>query len=329
MNNLDQINQLFKAMNISAVAERIQDGLRTRKYLIKLSIGEKVSKIRMIVEEIALLVNSITKPSIELDTKTGYVIIETTISDKPLNISLDNILKQENLNKYILPLALGKDMDGNNIMIDLATCPHLLIGGSTGSGKSVLIRSMIKTLVSKHDPSDLQLVLIDPKGTELSEMKDSPYTACHISTYQKCEEVFNQLTRLMETRYQMFTKYNVKKLEELRQHKKEPYIVVVIDELADLLLKDKKQDNILTKFIILIQKSRAAGIHIVVNTQRPSRDVINGLIQDNIETRIALKTVSHHNSKLIIGQAGAENLVGMGDMLVKHQGKITRVQGAM
>lgn len=327
----DVVNRLFDTMGIGAHVTAVSDGLRTRRYKVKLDIGERVSKIRAIREELSLATQSISPPLIELDSSSGHVVIEVTTTNKPIIVSLDQLINQVDLSEYELPLLLGSSMQGGPFVIDLMTGPHLLIGGATGSGKSVLSKTIIHSLIHKLSPKDLQFGLIDPKGTELSSFKKGEYCGSYASDYESTCSVLDRAINIMERRYELLSSLELVNIQELRKRGNYSnlfYIVIIIDELADLILQDRR-DRLFSKLVKLLQKSRAAGIHIIANTQRPSRDVIKGLIHANMPIQIALRTTSNHDSRVIIGTDGAEDLVGRGDMLVRHNGTITRVQGAI
>lgn len=328
--NIKLINQLFASMSIKAQVVGEQQGLRTCRYFVKLDLGEKVSKIRNIDEEISLLIKSISKPSLYLDTKSGHVVIEATTSDEPIELHLSDLLKKIDLQQYILPLVLGSDMYGSPFVVDLADAPHIIIGGTTGAGKSVFTKTALTSLMHRYAPSELQFGLIDPKGTELTLFKNTAYSAIYASDFLTSVELLEKAVDVMEERYKLLSDKGVSALKDLppAERLNHPFIVIVIDELADIILQDKK-DQAFTNLVRLLQKSRAAGIHIIVNTQRPSRDIIKGLLRANLPVQVALKTTSNHDSRIIIGEEGAEKLVGKGDMLVNINGKITRVQGAI
>lgn len=319
------LNQLFQAMKVKATAEFIKEGLRTRKYYIKPHLGEKISKIKAIGQEISLQIKSLSAPSFSLDTVTGHVVVETTTNDKPINIPLRNLINQVDTSPIELPLVLGYDMDKVPFVLDLAKAPHVLVGGTTGGGKSILCRTIIHSLMSKYADKDIVLGLIDPKGNQLADFKSR--NNHHVSSYKDSVSMLVQIVEEMEKRYRRMSKKGVRNITELRKIEDHPYIVILIDELADIILVDQDK-SFFTNLVRLLQKAREAGIHIIANTQRPSADIIKGLIKTNMPVQIALKTASNHDSRIIIGDEGAERLVGMGDMLVNANGKITRVQGA-
>ncbi|MDI6732991.1 MAG: FtsK/SpoIIIE domain-containing protein, partial [Planctomycetota bacterium] len=236
--------------------------------------------------------------------------------------------------EYILPLYLGKDAAGTPVVRDLDDMPHLLIAGTTGSGKSVCIGSIILSLLMKRPPDELKLLLIDPKMVELSAFKDIPHLISPVVTDMKRAPLILQwLVRTMDERYELFLRVGVKKIssynqlsekkirerlsedgeEPLNVPLKLPYVIVVIDELADLMMA--ASDDVETAITRISQKSRAVGIHLVLATQRPSVDVITGLIKSNMPARISFKVSAKVDSRTILDRNGAERLLGKGDML--------------
>lgn len=326
---MDKLNELLTAMKIKGKVVQVQEGLRTRRYFVKLRIGEKVSKIKSISDEISLAIESLTRPKIYVDTSSKCVIIETTFNEDPMNVYLEDVIQSTDFSKYTLPLALGRTMEGENLILDLSTAPHILVGGTTGSGKSILTKTMIESLLYKHPSAkDLQLAFIDPKGTELIQYKRSSHCGMYATKIEDVQSLLEQTISIMETRYELMAKRFCTQFADYRVHSKDPHIVLVVDELADILIQDKKK-KLTNLFIRLLQKSRAAGIHVIANTQRPSAKLIDGNLKANLPVQIALKTSSQIDSRIIIGVEGAENLVGRGDMLVNYEGKIVRAQAAM
>ncbi len=230
-----------------------------------------------------------------------------------------------------LPLVLGKNITGDDRIIDLATQPHLLIAGSTGSGKSVALHAMIAGLLSSRSPDELRLVLIDPKRLEFAGYADIAHLLVPIVTEGTgaCR-VLRFLAKSMEQRYQQMAHAGVRNIQEFHRVNscaEMPYIVVVIDELADLMMVAGKELDI--PLIRLAQMARAAGIHLIVATQRPSVDVLTGLVKVNFPARIAFKVASKTDARTILDQSGAERLLGRGDMLLLDpRGSLERIQGA-
>jgi S-DNA-T family DNA segregation ATPase FtsK/SpoIIIE len=227
-----------------------------------------------------------------------------------------------------LPLVIGKSMSNQIFAMDLAECPHILIGGTTGAGKSILSKTILHSLVYKYTNNDVKLVLIDPKGTELKPFAESSFCASYCNTIEQTQMIFEKLVAEMERRYQHLSQIKVGDIKLMPKASRPPFICVVIDELADILLQDTKK-KLYTNLVRLLQKARACGIHIIANTQRPSKEVVSGLIKSNMPVQIALRTANQYDSRIILGEEGAESLVGKGDMLVKYNGVITRVQGAI
>ncbi|MBQ9271020.1 MAG: DUF87 domain-containing protein [Alphaproteobacteria bacterium] len=230
--------------------------------------------------------------------------------------------------KGALPILIGVDMHGKPVMKDLAKMPHLLVAGTTGSGKSVGLNSFILSLVNKKSPDELKLILVDPKRIEFSMYNKQRYMLCPaVTDMSMAARWLEKLCDEMNARYAVFEKAMVRNIGEyIEKGNKMPYIVCVIDEFADLILFDK---NVEKQVQILAQKSRAAGIHLVIATQRPSVDVITGVIKANLPTRLSYKVSSPTDSMTILNTAGAEDLLGRGDsLLLEENGTFTRTLGA-
>lgn len=266
---------------------------------------DKASKIEKLGTEIALKLQAIEKPITYPVLHQGIIRIEV-LTAPPQTVLWRDIQD----NSTTLPLILGKLRDGSDLVPDLSTMPHLLVGGSTGSGKSILLHSIINGLLRRDN---IRFVLIDTKRVEFSFYSEiSRLYAPIIQNVDSAIKVLNDLVEEMEQRYVKLRKAGCRDISVY--NKKMSYIVVVIDELADLMLADKRtiQDLICR----LAQKSRACGIHIVAATQRPSRDVISGLILNNFPARISCKMSSAIDSRVLLGQSGAEKLLGKGDAII-------------
>jgi len=242
-----------------------------------------------------------------------------------------NLIKKKMLNKreIKLPIALGKSISGNAIIGDLFSMPHLLIAGTTGSGKSVCINTIILSLLYKYTPEKCNLILIDPKMLELSTYEGIPHLLCPVITEaRKATAALGWAVKEMENRYKLMTNVGVKNIDGYNsKHKKHmPYIVVIVDEMSDLMLiAGKEIENYIQR---LSQMARAAGIHIIMATQRPSVDVITGTIKANFPTRISFQVSSKIDSRTILGEQGAEQLLGKGDMLfMSSANRIVRIHG--
>lgn len=229
------------------------------------------------------------------------------------------------------PLIVGKNTIGEDIIIDLTKAPHILVAGSTGSGKSVALNGMLVSLLCRCSPDDVRLIIIDPKRLEFSLYADIPHLLFPIITeVSRAASVLQWCIKTMEERYQKMAQINVRSIQEyneLNKEKKMPFIVVIIDELADLMMAVGQEIEL--RITRLAQMARAAGIHLIVATQRPSVDVITGLIKVNFPLRIAFKVISKIDSRTILDCAGAEKLLGKGDMLfLNEQGLLQRAHGA-
>ena len=278
--------------------------------------GVKVSKIINLSEDIA---RNTSSESARISTIPGRntVGIELPNSFRE-NVYLNEIISHADFSKkdIRLPIALGKNISGIPITGDLASMPHLLIAGTTGSGKSVCINTIILSLLYRHTPDRCKFILIDPKMLELSTYEGIPHLLCPVITEaKKAASVLGWVVKEMESRYRLMTKEGVKNIDGYNSKHKipMPYIVVIVDEMSDLMLVAGKEiENYIQK---LSQMARAAGIHIIMATQRPSVDVITGTIKANFPTRISFQVTSKIDSRTILGEQGAEQLLGKGDML--------------
>ena len=289
--------------------------------------GIKVTKIINLAEDIA---RNTSSESARISTIPGKntIGIELPKSTRE-NVYLSEIISESNFkNKDIkLPIALGKDISGSPITGDLSSMPHLLIAGTTGSGKSICINTIILSLLYRHTPEKCKFILIDPKMLELSTYEGIPHLLCPVITEaKKAASVLGWVVKEMESRYKLMTKKGVRNIDGYNYKHKllMPYIVVIVDEMSDLMLVAGKEiENYVQK---LSQMARAAGIHIIMATQRPSVDVITGTIKANFPTRISFQVASKIDSRTIIDEQGAEQLLGKGDMLYKSSAnKIVRI----
>jgi DNA segregation ATPase FtsK/SpoIIIE, S-DNA-T family len=278
--------------------------------------GVKVSKIINLSDDIA---RNTSSESARIATIPGRntVGIELPNASRE-NVYLSEIISNSDFNKkdIKLPIALGKNISGIPVVGDLASMPHLLIAGTTGSGKSVCINTIILSLLYRHTPDKCKFILIDPKMLELSTYEGIPHLLCPVITEaKKAASVLGWVVKEMESRYKLMTKEGVRNIDgyNSKHSLAMPYIVVVVDEMSDLMLVAGKEiENYIQK---LSQMARAAGIHIIMATQRPSVDVITGTIKANFPTRISFQVTSKIDSRTILGEQGAEQLLGKGDML--------------
>jgi len=289
--------------------------------------GVKVSKIINLSDDIA---RNTSSESARIATIPG----SNTVGIELPNLSRENVYLSEILNStdfkkkdIKLPIALGKNISGVPIVGDLASMPHLLIAGTTGSGKSVCINTIILSLLYRHTPEKCKFILIDPKMLELSTYEGIPHLLCPVITEaKKAASVLGWVVKEMESRYRLMTKEGVRNIDgyNTKHSLPMPYIVVVVDEMSDLMLVAGKEiENYIQK---LSQMARAAGIHIIMATQRPSVDVITGTIKANFPTRISFQVTSKIDSRTILGEQGAEQLLGKGDMLyMSSANRIVRI----
>ena len=289
--------------------------------------GVKVSKIINLSDDIA---RNTSSESARIATIPG----RSTIGIELPNATRENVYLSEILSHFDftkkdirLPIALGKNISGIPIVGDLASMPHLLIAGTTGSGKSVCINTIILSLLYRHTPDRCKFILIDPKMLELSTYEGIPHLLCPVITEaKKAASVLGWVVKEMENRYKLMTKEGVRNIDgyNAKHTLAMPYIVVVVDEMSDLMLVAGKEiENYIQK---LSQMARAAGIHIIMATQRPSVDVITGTIKANFPTRISFQVTSKIDSRTILGEQGAEQLLGKGDMLyMSSANRIVRI----
>jgi DNA segregation ATPase FtsK/SpoIIIE, S-DNA-T family len=294
--------------------------------------GVKINRIVSLADDLAL---SLRAPSIRVYPIAGKATIGLEVPNKHrAPVSLKEIISSEAFQKSssLLTLALGKDIFGNPIVTDLARMPHLLVAGATGSGKSVSMNAMITSILYKATPSEVQMLMIDPKLLELSSYYDIPHLIAPVITNPKeASEALKKMVFEMERRYMLLAAHGMRNIESYNRQaqpsEKMPYIVVFIDELADLMFTAPSDvENAIAR---LAQMARASGIHLILATQRPSVDVITGLIKANFPARISFQVTSKIDSRTILDTMGAEKLLGMGDMLYMVPGvKSMRIHGA-
>ncbi len=317
-------------------------------YEIEPTLGTKVAKIKSIEDDIAISLKAMSIRMIVPMPGRGTIGIEIPNRSRRI-VSMNSVVKSAKFqeSKYELPIVLGKTIQNETFVIDLAKMPHLLVAGATGQGKSVGLNVIINSLLYKKHPAELKFVMVDPKKVELSlyaklenhylakmESEDSAI----LTDTQKVVYTLNSLCNEMQARYDLLQHAEVKKISEYNQkflnrklnpnkgHRFLPYIVVVIDEFADMIMTAGKEVE--TPIIRLGQLARAVGIHLIIATQRPDVKVITGLIKANFPARIAFKVTSIVDSRTIIDQTGANKLIGMGDMLMMINGELTRLQCA-
>ena len=323
------IEKILLDFGIKGEVKKINNGPVVSLYEFEPAPGIKVSKIVNLSDDIARNTSSI---SARVSVMPGKNTIGIEIPNpKRESVVLSEIISSENFEKKEigLPIALGKSISGSPIVANLASMPHLLVAGTTGSGKSVCINSIILSLLYKHGPDTCKLILIDPKMLELSSYEGIPHLLTPVITEsKKATSALSWTVKEMENRYKLMSSVGVRNIDGYNEkHKlKMPYIIVAVDEMSDLMLVSGKEiEGYVQK---LSAMARAAGIHIIMATQRPSVDVITGTIKANFPTRISFQVSSKIDSKTILGEQGAEQLLGKGDMLfMSSANKIFRIHG--
>ena len=342
INNKQNLERVLNDFQIAGKVVDIHMGPSVTQFEVVVPSGTKVSRISSINREIAL---ALAAKDVRIEAPIpGKSTIGIEIPNQAISsVRIKEILASKTMleAKGGLQVALGKDIMGNPRCTDLTKMPHLLVAGSTGSGKSVCINSMIASLLMRYTPDEVKLVLVDPKQVELSNYNGVPHLLCPVVTDpKKASLVLQKVVSEMDRRYHVFAEKGAKKIDdynrmiekENQSHPENPtpkmhYIVVIVDEMADLMIVAKKEveDSIMR----ITQLARAAGIHLIVATQRPSTDVITGVVKTNIPSRIAFSVASNVDSRTILDCVGAEKLLGKGDMLFLPMGENTpiRIQG--
>lgn len=350
----------LQEFNVKAQVVEAQPGPVVTRFELDLAPGVKASKVTNISRDLARSMSMASVRVVEVIPGKPYIGIEVPNSSREM-VRLIELLKTPAFEDPagLLSMAMGKDISGNPVITDLGKAPHMLVAGTTGSGKSVAVNSMILSMLLKYTPDQLRLILIDPKQLELANYNDIPHLLTPVVTDMKdAVSALNWCVNEMERRYKLMSFLKIRKLSDYNRKVEEaiangedlidptwkasdsvvgeraprlaplPSIVIVADEFADMIMQvGKKAEEMITR---LAQKSRAAGIHLLLATQRPSVDVITGLIKANIPTRVALRVNSKIDSRTILDAGGAEDLLGHGDMLFLGPGKIEpeRVHGA-
>lgn len=331
--NAEIIRETLNNFNINVEMEGANIGPRVTQYTLKPPPGTKLQKITALDNNLAL---DLAATSIRIEAPIpGKRLVGIEVPNiKSSTVRLSGILTSDKWQKENghLNFVIGKDIAGNPIVGDLAKMPHLLVAGQTGSGKSVMINTILNSMLYRYSPSDMRLILVDPKQVELTPYNDIPHLLSPvIHEPEKCISALKWAVAEMERRLRTMAeagKRNIIEYNNLKNEEGMPYVVIVIDELSDLMMMAARDVESLIARVA--QKARAAGIHLILATQRPSVDVITGLIKANVPARIAFTTTSQVDSKTIIDGAGAEKLLGQGDMLLltSNMPKPRRVQAA-
>lgn len=342
--NIEKLEKVLKDFGITAKVVEVNVGPSVTQYELEISSGTKVNKILSLNREISL---ALAKKDVRIQAPIpGKSTVGIELANESISaVGLREILEDKKIKESpdVIEVALGKNIMGKNISCQIDKTPHLLVAGATGSGKSVCINCIIASILMRAKPNEVKLVLVDPKKVELSMYNGIPHLLIPVVTDpRKANEALKKIVHEMELRYDKFSEKNVKNIktynewvdkqnENLGDGEQIPhmyYIVVIVDELADLMLVASKEveDSIMR----ITQMARAAGIHLIVATQRPSTDVITGVVKANIPSRISFAVSSSIDSRTILDSVGAEKLLGKGDMLFLPMGENdpVRVQGA-
>jgi DNA segregation ATPase FtsK/SpoIIIE, S-DNA-T family len=345
-NNKNQIINTLRNYDIEIQKISATVGPTVTLYEIVPSAGIRISRIKNLEDDIALSLAALGIRIIAPIPGKGTIGIEVPNARKTV-VNMKSLLSSEKFqhNNYSLPIAIGKKIDNDNYIVDLASMPHLLMAGATGQGKSVGVNAILVSLLYKKHPSQLKLVLIDPKKVELSlyRLIEKHFLAklpgeeeAIITDTKKVVHTLNALCIEMDNRYDLLKeagarnikeyneKFTKRKLNPLKGHQYLPFIVLVIDEFADLIMTAGKEIEM--PIARLAQLARAVGIHLIIATQRPSVNIITGTIKANFPSRIAFKVSSKIDSRTILDSGGADQLIGKGDMLISHHGEVTRLQ---
>ena len=315
------IDQTIQNFGVGAHVEDFTIGPSVTRFNIAYDRNVSARSVNNLVQDIQIRLGGVSarfESIVEGQSSSGLEIPNasvTTVSFKDVYSDLPDV------KKHPLAVAFGKNIKGETIFADFDEFPHILIAGTTGSGKSIFVNSIIVTLIMRNSPDDLKLVLVDPKKVEMSRYKDMPHLLCPIITDPNdAKTLIDRLCKEMEERYMLFSDNGSTNIKEFNEDapglglEKLPYIVVVLDEYADIVDQCKE---ISMPVVSLAQKARACGIHLLISTQRPSTNVVTGVIKANLPTHVALMTASSVDSITIIGEGGAEKLIGKGDMLVQ------------
>lgn len=338
--NIDRLEQVLEDFKVPAKVNNVQVGPAVTRYELTMPRGISVNKIAQMADDIAMTLASNGSIRVEAPipgkNSVGIEVPNNQISSVSLRELVDS--NEFRVRGNPLSFVLGKDINGDIIFCNLDKMPHLLVAGSTGSGKSVCLNTMLLSMCYKAGPQDLRLILIDPKMVEFSTYNGLPHLLIPevITNKEMTINALDWAIKEMERRYALFAKNHVVNINEFnksdavksKREDKLPFIVIVVDELADLMLEAKRE--IEDRIAKLAAKARAAGIHLVLATQRPSVDVITGTVKANLPSRIAFALTNYMDSKTVLDGGGAEKLLGKGDMLFKPQDKPEprRVQGA-
>lgn len=328
LNNTETENKIinfYSLYNIELKYVKKVDSFAVTRYYYMIKNNARISKINNLLNELQLYINS-EKIKLDFDALSGTIIFECSKSKR--DILYFEELKNDKTDG--LTASIGKDLNNKEIEINLLNTPHLLVAGSTGSGKSCILNNIISSLALKYNKEYYKTVLIDIKQVEFLQFANIPQLATPIiTTTEKSIDILNKMCTIMQNRYNILSKNNCRNIEEFNNisSNKMCYYNIVIDELADLFIQSPDIETIICR---LAQLGRASGIHLILATQRPDRETITGRLKVNIPSRLALTVSSVYDSRIILDQTGAEKLTGKGDFILKTaNGETIRGQGAL
>lgn len=313
---INSLNNIFRSFNIKANCINAKQHRHFAYFDVELAPGCKIKKIMQFSKEIAIAMRSSTEFSVKPFPEKGIIRLQTTIgkSDK---LNLIDLLHRTNYPKNnLMPFLVGETEDGNPLFIEMSENPHMLVAGSTGSGKSVLLHNLI---ANASIVNDIDLFLVDTKKVEFNIYRSpifSRFVKCVAQDYFSAIKVLNYLNQKMDERYDAMCREGISSISEKPELFKR--VLLIVDEVSDLMLYDKKNKEFENLVVRLAQKSRAAGIHIVLATQRPSVDVITGLIKANFPARLSCRVSSKRDSLVVLDSVGAETLAGRGDAIINN-----------
>ncbi|MBX3407036.1 MAG: DNA translocase FtsK 4TM domain-containing protein [Phycisphaeraceae bacterium] len=346
----EALERAIKEYGIEGEVVGVESGPVITLFELRLAPGTKVSQLQAIASDVARSLKAVNIRIVSNMAGRDTVGVEVPNAHKEKVRLKELMTKSEFYGSMRLPMFLGKDASGEPLIADLAAMPHLLIAGTTGSGKSVCMNTVIMSFLYTKKPNELKLVLVDPKMVELSQFKDIPHLMCPVVTEMaKAAAILEWAVTKMDERYELLAEAGCRDIssyndltwdevkerlnlqtpeEEARVPRKLPYMVFVIDELADLMMTNKEVEQSIVR---IAQKARAVGIHLILATQRPQANVVTGLIKSNMPARISFKVASGMDSRIVLDQKGGELLLGQGDMLYlsPRSSKLTRAQGTL
>ena len=328
LNNTETENKIinfYSLYNIELEYIKKIDSFSIIRYYFIIKNNSRINKINNLINELQLAINT-DKIKLDFEQKSGCIIFECSKRERKI-LYFEEL---ENKTKEGLTASIGKDLNNKEIELNLLETPHLLVAGSTGSGKSCILNNIISSLSLKYDKEYYKTILIDIKQVEFLQFANISQLATPIiTTTEKAIDILNKMCNIMQNRYNILSENNCRNIEEYNKisNDKMCYYSIVIDELADLFIQSPDIETIICR---LAQLGRASGIHLILATQRPDRETITGRLKVNIPSRIALSVASLYDSRIILDQTGAEKLTGKGDFILKmSNGETIRGQGAL